>query len=62
MPRRFSAIAGILLMAIAVAQAARALYGIDITVNGYHVPFITSWILAAVAAFVGVLAFREAHN
>lgn len=62
MPKRFSAIAGILLMAFAVAQAARAFYGVDIVVNGYHVPLITSWIVAAISALVGVLAFREAHG
>jgi hypothetical protein len=62
MPKRFTIIAAILLGAIAVAQAARAFYGLDVVVNGYHVPVAMSWAAAVIGAFVAVMAFREADT
>lgn len=62
MPRRFTAIAAILLGVIAIAQAVRAFTGVDVVVNGYHVPVMMSWIAAAVAGIIAVLAFREAGS
>jgi hypothetical protein len=59
MPKRFTIIAAILLGVIAAGQAARAYYGLDVTVGSYHVPLALSWAAAVVAGFVSVLAFRE---
>ena len=52
MQRPVSAVAIILLLAIAVAQAGRAIYGIDVTVAGTPVPMAVSWAVAAVAALL----------
>lgn len=62
MPRRFTIIAAILLGVFAAAQAARAYYGLDMAIGGYHVPVAVSWAVAAVTALVAVLAFREADT
>ena len=62
MPKRFTIIAALLLGAIAVAQGVRAFYGVDLIVNGYHIPVAVSWAAAAVGAIVSVLAFREADT
>jgi hypothetical protein len=59
-PKLFSTIAAILLGAIAVALAARAYYGLELIVDTYHVPLLTSWIGAGVLAIVAIFAFREA--
>jgi hypothetical protein len=60
MPKRFTIIAAILLGAIAAAQAVRAYYGLEVVVNGYHVPVALSWAAAGIGALVAILAFREA--
>ena len=62
MPKRFTIIAAILLGAISVGQAVGAFYGIDMVVNGFHIPAGVSWAVAAVGAIVSVLAFREADT
>jgi len=62
MPKRFTIIAAILLGVIAIAQGVRAFYGVDMVVNGYHIPVAISWAAAAVGAIVAVLAFREADT
>lgn len=62
MPKRFTIIAAILLGVIAAGQAAGAFYGIDMVVNGVHIPAGVSWAVAAVGAIVSVLAFREADT
>jgi hypothetical protein len=61
MPKRFTTIGGIMFGVIAVAQAARIYFGADIVVNGYHVPMALSYAVAAVAALLCVMLFREAH-
>ena len=61
-PKRFTIIAAILLGVIAAAQAYRAYYAIDITINGVHVPVALSWAAAGIGAIVAVLAFREAEQ
>jgi hypothetical protein len=60
MPKRFTLIAAIFLGAIAASQVARAFYGVDMQVNGMHVPMAMSWIVAVLFGLVAVAAFREA--
>ena len=62
MPKRFTLIAAIFLGAIAVSQVARAFYGVDMQVNGMHVPMAMSWIVAVLFGLVAVAAFREADG
>jgi hypothetical protein len=62
MPKRFTIIAALLLGAIAVGQGVRAFYGLDVIVNGYHVPLALSWAAAGIGIIVAVLAFREADT
>lgn len=62
MPRRFTIIAALILGVIAVAQGVRAFYGIDVQINGVHIPIAVSWAAAAVLALVAVLAFRESDG
>ena len=62
MPKRFTIIASILLGVIAAAQAYRAYYAIDITINGAHVPVALNWAAAGIAGIVAILAFREADS
>lgn len=61
MPKRFTLIAAIFLGAIAASQVARAFYGVDMQVNGMHVPMAMSWIVAVLFGLVAVAAFREAE-
>jgi hypothetical protein len=59
-PKLFSTVAAIFLGVIALAQAARAFYGIEIIVGTFHVPILMSWIAAGVLGVVAIFAFREA--
>jgi len=62
MRRPFTAIAALLLLIIALAQATRAFLGLEVVVDGYSVPVVASWIAAAVAGALGLLLFREARS
>ena len=62
MRRPFTLIAGLLLAVIALAQATRAFLGIDVVIDGYHVPIAASWIAAVVAGVISVMLFREARS
>jgi len=61
MPKRFTLIAAIFLGAIAASQVARAFYGVDMQVNGMHVPMAISWIVAVLFGLVSIADFREAE-
>lgn len=59
----FTAIAALLLLIVAIAQAARAAMGVDVLIdNTFHVPIMASWIAAAVAGFLAIMLFREARG
>lgn len=59
----FTAIAALLLLVIAIAQAARAAMGVDVLIdNTFHVPIVASWIAAAVAGLLAIMLFREARS
>jgi hypothetical protein len=62
MPKRFTLIAAIFLGAIAASLVARGFYGVDMQVNGMHVPMVMSWIVAVLFGLVAVAAFREAEG
>ena len=61
MRRPFTMLAALLLLVVALAQAARAYLGVEVLINGYSVPVVASWVAAAVAAFLSLMLFREAR-
>ncbi len=60
MRKPFTVIAGLLLLVVATAQAARAYFGFDVIVDGYHIPIVASWAAAGVAGLLGLMLFSEA--
>ena len=58
MRRPFSAIAGLLLIVVAVAQAVRAFYQWPVTIDGVMIPVWASYIAAIVPAFLGIMVLR----
>ena len=62
MRRPFTTIGALLFLIVAVAQATRAVLGVDVVVdNTFHVPIIASWIAAAVTGLLAIMLFREAR-
>lgn len=59
MRRPFSTLAGLFILFIAVAQGARAFLGLELIVGTFHVPVMTSWIAAGIAAVLGLGALSE---
>lgn len=58
----FTAIAALLLFAVAIAQAARAYMGVDVVIGDVHVPIVASWAAAGVAGFLSLMLFVEARR
>jgi hypothetical protein len=61
MRKPFTTIAALLLLVIAGAQAARAYLGLDVVIDGFHVPIVASWAAAAVAGFLSLMVLSEAR-
>ena len=59
MPRPFTIIGAIVLLAAAAAHVFRIAAGAAVMVGSYDVPMVASWIAAAVAAFVGMMTIIE---
>lgn len=59
MRRPFSTLAGLFILFIAVAQAARAYLGLELTVGDVHVPVMASWIAAGIAGVLGLGVLSE---
>lgn len=58
----FTTIAALILLFIAAVQAFRAFTGIDVVIDGFHVPVIASWVAAGLIGLVGLMAFNEARR
>ena len=58
----FTTISALILLAIAAVQAVRAFTGIDVVIDGFHVPVMASWIAAGVIGLVGLMTFSEARR
>jgi hypothetical protein len=58
----FTAIAALLLFAVAVAQAARAYMGVDVLIGDFHVPIVASWVVAGLTGFLSLMLFVEARR
>jgi hypothetical protein len=50
------------LLVIAILQAGRAVLGLDVMVDGHHVPVMASWIASGVALFLSLMLFAEARR
>ena len=61
MRKPFTTIAALLLLVVALAQAARAYLGVEVLIDGYAVPVIASWVAAGVAGLISLMLFREAR-
>jgi hypothetical protein len=61
MRKPFTTVAALILGLVAIAQATRAALGVEVVIDGYQVPVMASWIAAAVAGVVSLMAFREAR-
>ena len=57
-----TAIAALLLFAVAIAQAARAYTGVDVIIGDFHVPIVASWAAAGVAGILSLMLFVEARR
>jgi uncharacterized integral membrane protein len=55
----FTVITALLLLLIAAAHAYRAYAGLDFVFGSFHPPIMASWIVAAVAAILGIMLFVE---
>ena len=62
MRRPFTILAALLLLIVTLAQAARALTGAEVLIDGYSMPVMASWVAAAVAGFLSLMLFREART
>lgn len=58
----FTALAALLLLAVALAQAARAYMGLDVVISDYHVPVVASWIVAGITGFLSLMLFVEGRR
>ncbi len=57
MRKPITTLAALLLLVIAIAQGFRAYMGIDVVVDGYHVPIMASWVAAGVAGLLSLGLF-----
>lgn len=58
----FTALTALLLFAMAVAQGARAYFGLDVAIGDFHVPVIVSVGVAVLLGFLSIMLFVEARR
>jgi hypothetical protein len=58
----FTTIGGLVLLLIAIVQAVRAFLGFEVTIDGYAVPVIASWVAAIVLGLLSLMMLSEARR
>ncbi len=58
----FTTIGGLVLLLIAIVQAVRAFLGFEVTVDGYAVPVVASWVAAIVLGLLSLMVLSEARR
>jgi hypothetical protein len=58
----FTTIGGLVLLLIAVVQAARAFLGFEVTIDGHAVPVMASWVVAIVLGLLSLMVLSEARR
>ncbi len=58
----FTTIGGLVLLLIAIVQAVRAFLGFEVTIDGYAVPVMASWVVAIVLGLLSLMVLGEARR
>ena len=58
----FTALTALLLFIIAIAQAARAYFGLDVIIGDFHVPILASVGVAGITFLLSIMLFVEARR
>ena len=58
----FTALTALMLFIVAIAQAARAYYGLDVAIGDFHVPIVASIGVAVLTGFLSIMLFVEARR
>ncbi len=58
----FTTIGGLVLLLIAIVQAVRAFLGFEVTIDGYAVPVMASWVVAIVLGLLSLMVLSEARR
>lgn len=59
MSRPFTIVAAIILLAVAAAHVFRIAAGVAVMVGSHDIPLVASWVVAVIAAFVGMMTIIE---